>query len=1302
MRKKILRKQVRAQHTLMRHEGIECVSHATQSLVVANGGLGNGMSRHQLLRIVEGYGLVETLLMPPNKPYSFVKYETTEEAKKAFDALNGKEVALEDFGQNIVLYINFVEKVFWKTAVPTNLPPGLTVVEKIISPEEERRMLEIIDWIKDEDTQNAQKTLKHRRVKHFGYEFCYDSNNVEKEKPLPGGLPEICNLFLENCLKQGYIRHKPDQLTVNQYEPGQGIPPHIDTHSAFEDEIISLSLGAQIVMDFKHPDGRTVAIMLPRRSLLVMTGESRYLWTHGITPRKYDVIQASELGQKVGTITADVGDLTLNRRETRTSFTFRKVRRSPCNCIYPSVCDSQKGQQRQGQPSFPLSEMEASKLEQEYVHKVYEEIAAHFSSTRHSPWPQIVEFLRSLPKGAIVADVGCGNGKYLGINKDLYMAKISYEKEQRQKLLKHLRGEDTWMLADVNERVEQLEKEHSVQKKKKKDKHSRKPKKEKKKSKKQKSEKKDDFLDSSSDSSVEWVESNVSQSDNTEKAWKVNEHSDTTKEPSLEREEWMTLDFMSLKTTSALSVKAEKQKEKLLEQQKAQEIEQARLAERELNPYWKDGGTGLPPEEGEAASVKKVTVVEDAGLSWLRKSYRRMKEQAEREKRNFEEIVAERYGSMEIFQSRLEEAEKVASKKENYYRQGRWRKSDYSESGQEKKEQHVKKETHDEDDRNKMMFRAYTGEKYGKGWVQENRGCKRDRSRELQDPDLSSPDSELRSYRSKAEKLSDEKQSLEKSSSLSNMKHKFLKPSEDDLSSYSLHNDCESQQSSLKLPIHSSLSSRFQKPGEDTALWTKTHAKDNDEKLMSDQKSAGAMDQVNKSWDRTASDGKEKSQQQYPENTPEKKETLSNNKTSCSRHVSKDEMSQVLSEEEMNKLGARIVKAELMGNMELASELQAELENARKLRENQNQVPAKPGREASSLQEAEQVVLVRTDHAGRAWPVTTPAEPLEPKGGRRKRQAVTTHMDKERVRYFQDDDHMSLKDLVKNEKMRTAEDQNTLFMRMASKLMEKTDREYYTLDDMFVSQAAKGERSGEEDERQRRKAIHEHQQLAAYMEKCPYCFDSSELSKHLIIAIGTKVYLSLPSNQSLTEGHCLIAPLQHHTAATLLDEDIWEEIQMFRKALVKMFEAKELDCVFLETNMSMKKRCHMVYECIPLPREVGDMAPIYFKKAIMESDEEWSMNKKLIDLSSKDVRKSVPKGLPYFSVDFGLQGGFAHVIEDQHKFPHYFGKEIIGGMLDLEPRLWRKGIRQNFEDQRKKVLQFAQWWKPYDFTKSKE
>lgn len=85
---------------------------------------------------------------------------------------------------------------------------------------------------------------------------------------------------------------------------------------------------------------------------------------------------------------------------------------------YPLVCDSQT---KQTSPSLPGSAREASQLEREHVHRVYEEIAGHFSSTRHTPWPRVVDFLKALPSGSLVADVGCGNGKYLGINQDLYM-----------------------------------------------------------------------------------------------------------------------------------------------------------------------------------------------------------------------------------------------------------------------------------------------------------------------------------------------------------------------------------------------------------------------------------------------------------------------------------------------------------------------------------------------------------------------------------------------------------------------------------------------------------------------------------------------------------------------------------------------------------------------------------------------------------------------------------------------------------------------------------------------------------------
>ncbi|KAJ9602003.1 tRNA methyltransferase, has a role in tRNA modification [Cladophialophora chaetospira] len=59
--------------------------------------------------------------------------------------------------------------------------------------------------------------------------------------------------------------------------------------------------------------------------------------------------------------------------------------------------------------------------EEHHVHEVYEDIASHFSSTRYKPWPIVDAFLRSLPPGAVGLDVGCGNGKYLAVNKDVFV-----------------------------------------------------------------------------------------------------------------------------------------------------------------------------------------------------------------------------------------------------------------------------------------------------------------------------------------------------------------------------------------------------------------------------------------------------------------------------------------------------------------------------------------------------------------------------------------------------------------------------------------------------------------------------------------------------------------------------------------------------------------------------------------------------------------------------------------------------------------------------------------------------------------
>ncbi|BAF10046.1 tRNA (carboxymethyluridine(34)-5-O)-methyltransferase [Oryza sativa Japonica Group] len=57
-------------------------------------------------------------------------------------------------------------------------------------------------------------------------------------------------------------------------------------------------------------------------------------------------------------------------------------------------------------------------IEKKYVHRVYDAIAPHFSSTRFAKWPKVAGFLNSLRPGSVILDAGCGNGKYLGFNPD--------------------------------------------------------------------------------------------------------------------------------------------------------------------------------------------------------------------------------------------------------------------------------------------------------------------------------------------------------------------------------------------------------------------------------------------------------------------------------------------------------------------------------------------------------------------------------------------------------------------------------------------------------------------------------------------------------------------------------------------------------------------------------------------------------------------------------------------------------------------------------------------------------------------
>ena len=180
--------------------------------------------------------------------------------------------------------------------------PGLQYIEDYINEYQHDWLLKKIgeqQWLDD---------LK-RHVQHYGFKYDYRARKVNYDMHI-GELPEWLKRLSHNLQKDGYMQEKADQVIVNEYKPGQGISSHIDCEPCFKDTIVSLSLGSGCVMNFTNKFDKTkkIPVWLAPRSIVVLSGEARHDWLHGIPARKSDEWD----GQK-------------HERQRRVSLTFRKV-----------------------------------------------------------------------------------------------------------------------------------------------------------------------------------------------------------------------------------------------------------------------------------------------------------------------------------------------------------------------------------------------------------------------------------------------------------------------------------------------------------------------------------------------------------------------------------------------------------------------------------------------------------------------------------------------------------------------------------------------------------------------------------------------------------------------------------------------------------------------------------------------------------------------------------------------------------------------------------------------------------------
>ena len=190
---------------------------------------------------------------------------------------------------------------------------GLKYVNNYISKQEEVKLL---NWV---DSNNWLEDLT-RRVQHYGWKYDYKARKIDKSMRL-GILPPKLQVLATQIYQDGLTGVLPDQVIVNEYQVGQGIASHIDCETCFSNDIVTLSLHSGCIMEFtrakkmsnksdkkKFMASKTTPVWLSGRSIVVMRGDARWLWFHGIKPRQ-----------------SDTWKNTSYPRSRRVSLTFRKI-----------------------------------------------------------------------------------------------------------------------------------------------------------------------------------------------------------------------------------------------------------------------------------------------------------------------------------------------------------------------------------------------------------------------------------------------------------------------------------------------------------------------------------------------------------------------------------------------------------------------------------------------------------------------------------------------------------------------------------------------------------------------------------------------------------------------------------------------------------------------------------------------------------------------------------------------------------------------------------------------------------------
>ena len=162
--------------------------------------------------------------------------------------------------------------------------PGLWVIENFLTSEEQTHCVQSVD-----SATHQWRSDLSRRVQHYGWRYDYKVRTITSDMKI-GALPNWLSQLALRLYEETRLFHRvPEQVIVNEYLPGQGISMHTD-HPGFGPTVSTISLLDDWEMDFSRNWKLKSPALLQRGSCVLLTGEARSVWQHGIALRKSEML----------------------------------------------------------------------------------------------------------------------------------------------------------------------------------------------------------------------------------------------------------------------------------------------------------------------------------------------------------------------------------------------------------------------------------------------------------------------------------------------------------------------------------------------------------------------------------------------------------------------------------------------------------------------------------------------------------------------------------------------------------------------------------------------------------------------------------------------------------------------------------------------------------------------------------------------------------------------------------------------------------------------------------------------------